>query len=109
MLLPTRNPLTDLMNIPCKVGIVADTLDNIVIPPSTWVDLYSSSGITVGDQISVQNTSACDMFLTTQALEPTGIPNHQVLRIGQSMVNDLNDNGAWAFCGSGGQVNVRRI
>lgn len=88
---------------------MADTLDNIVIPPNTWVNLYSASSITVGDQISVQNTSACDMFLTAQASEPTGAPNHQVLRIGLTMVNDLNDTGAWAFCGSGGQVNVRRI
>lgn len=88
---------------------MADTLDNIVIPPDTWVDLYSSSGITVGVQILVQNTSACDMFLTAQASEPSGQPNHQVLKVGLLMANDAGDSGAWAFCGSGGQVNVRVV
>ena len=84
-----------------------DTLPNIPLPPGAWVDLYAESGVVVGTRILTQNIGVCDVFLTSQAAEPTVDVAHQIALRGQFAVNDAGDAGAWAFCLAGGLVNVR--
>lgn len=86
---------------------MADTLPNIVLPPRVWVDLYSESGIEVGMQILTQNIGVCAVSLTTQLAQPTGEDAHQIIERGSHAVNDAGSVGEWAFCFSGGLVNVR--
>jgi hypothetical protein len=86
---------------------MADTLSNIVLPPQTWVDLYAQSGVGVGVQILAQNIGVCDVYLTSQAAQPTDDTAHQIVRRSQFAINDFGDSGAWAYCREGGLVNVR--
>jgi hypothetical protein len=86
---------------------MADTLPNITIPEQTWVDLYAASGIAIGTQILVQNIGACDIYLTSQASQPTDDTAHQIIKRSQFAINDAGDTGAWAYCREGGLVNVR--
>ena len=84
-----------------------DTLPNIVLPPKTWVDIYNESGIQVGEQILVQNIGVCDVYLASQASEPTDDTAHQIIERSQFAINDFGDSGAWAYCRAGGLINVR--
>lgn len=71
------------------------------------MDLYAATGIPVGTQILVQNIGVCDVFLTSQAEEPTDDVAYQILERGEFARNDFNDAGAWAYCFAGGALNVR--
>lgn len=86
---------------------MSDTLPNIILPPQTWVDLYAQSGINVGLQILAQNIGVCDVYLTTQTIQPSDDSAHQIIKRGQFAINDAGDSGAWAYCRMGGLINVR--
>lgn len=87
---------------------MSDTASNTAIPPQIWVDLYAASGIDVGDQLIVQNIGVCDIYLTTAATQPVDDTAMQILERGRSMVNDIADTGAWAFCAAGGAVSIKK-
>lgn len=84
-----------------------DTLPNTPLPADVWVDIYAATGITVGTQILVQNIGVCDVYLASQAAQPTDETRRQVLLRAQFALNDFNDAGAWAICTAGGALNVR--
>lgn len=86
---------------------MADTLPNIVIPPNVWVDIYNAASIAVGTQILVQNVGVCDIFLAAQATQPTLKDRYNIIERSQCAINDAGDTGAWAYCTSGGLINVR--
>ena len=86
---------------------MSDTLPNIRLPAQTWINIYAESGITIGDQILVQNIGVCDVYLTSQAAQPTDYLAHYIVQRSQSAVNDFGDLGAWAYCHEGGLINVR--
>lgn len=88
---------------------MADTLANIPLPPGVWVNLYTASGATIGDQLTVENTGDNDVYLTVQAFEPELNHNaYNVLRrTDPRLTNSAGDPGAWAFCPNvAGEVNV---
>ena len=86
---------------------MADTLPNTILPPGVWVDLYADTGIQIGCKIIVQNIGVCDVYLVTQATEPTDESARQILQRSKFALNDNGDSGAWAICLAGGAVNVR--
>ena len=86
-----------------------DTLQNIRLTAQTWINIYAESGITVGDQILVQNIGVCDVYLTSQAAQPTEYTAYQMIERSQFSINDQGDAGAWAYCHSGGLINVRLL
>lgn len=80
---------------------------NVKLPARTWVDLYAATGITVGVQINTINLTSNDIRLAETATEPTGLTDHIPLLFGRGTAqNDVADAGAWAFCMSGGGVDV---
>lgn len=88
---------------------MADTLPNIVLPAGVWVDLYDSTGIIVGRQISVQNLGTTVVWLTSQAATPTAGSGRNEMDTGVTQyVNDDGDSGAWARSNVlDGLINVR--
>ncbi len=91
---------------------MSDSNPNIAIPVNTWVDIYSTAGITVGDAIAVLNIGICDIYLAVQAIQPS--PDHDsytvIRRADNGYQNSPGDSGAWAFCqGSTGKLSVRRL
>ena len=81
----------------------------ISLPERTWVDIYNSTGISVGTQLIIQNRRDDDVFLSESATEPTGSIND----IGGNQLvgkvfftNDPGNIGAWAYSVKGGSIQV---
>jgi hypothetical protein len=85
---------------------MANTLNNVILPAMTWVDLYAATGLTVGAKISVQNLTTGDVRVVSKATMPTSADGFNYIRPQMSAVNQAGDSGAWAFCMNGGGVNV---
>lgn len=86
---------------------MADSTANIQLTKGTWQNLYSLSGITVGNQIIVTNVGNAECRLYAAAVAPVsgvaGIP----LPVYKAAVNEAGDSGAWIYCVQEGRVNVR--
>lgn len=92
---------------------MTDTIDNIMLPANTWVDLYAASGIAVGTHISIENLTHIPIKTHTSLLEPSATADDDSqdgsfsrLLAYQRTVNNAGDSGAWAFCHKDGLVNV---
>lgn len=93
---------------------MADTLNNIVLPAGSWVDLYAASGITPGVQIVIENLTTLPVKYHAAAVVPAGAEKNDAngsferITAYEEKVNDLNDNGAWAYSSvTDGLVNVK--
>ena len=86
---------------------MANTLPNIPLPANTWVDLYAASGIAVGTQITVQNLCDFNIRLCSKAIVPMITDGYQIILQAQTATNQSGDLGAWAFCSTGGSVNIK--
>jgi len=69
----------------------------ITIPANTSVDLYVALGATIGaDQIRVQCKSDNAVYLTRLATAPTNKNDGVRLGFGESRLNTIGDDGAFA-------------
>lgn len=88
---------------------MSTSLPPISLPADTWVDLYLSTGISVGTQLIIQNRRTDDVFLTESATEPSGLIaslGGNVL-VGKEFLNNRTGNiGAWAHSRKGGSLQV---
>jgi hypothetical protein len=50
---------------------MADTLEDVKLTPKNFVDLYDSSGISVGSALAVQNKSSEVVLFTITPTQPT--------------------------------------
>lgn len=78
-----------------------DNRPHVLIPINEWVDLYDLTGIPVGQPLLIENTGACEVYLTVHASQPE--PDHNSYNIikrrdNAVLGNTLGDSGAWAFC-----------
>lgn len=81
----------------------------VPLPPETWVDLYLSTGISVGTQLIIQNRRTDDVFLTESAVEPSGLIADLGGNplIGKEFFTNVAGNvGAWAYSYKGGSLQV---
>ena len=85
---------------------MADTLDKIVLPAGTWVDVYASSGITVGTQLRCQNIGANDVNITVAATEPTVLDAINIFKPYEFFINSTGDSGAWVYSLNGSALAV---
>lgn len=88
---------------------MADTIPNVVLPKGEWVDLYDTTGITVGTQIIVQNLTTSHVRLVTKATIPVSGDGFNTLPPFESLQNQSAATGAWAFSSNGGAVNVSEV
>ena len=90
-----------------------DTLQNIQLVASTWIDLYAESGIAPGTQIVITNLSSKFVKFYAGASVPVGAENddntgsYDRLIGYEEKVNQIGDVGAWAFTYSSGLLNVK--
>lgn len=83
---------------------------NVTLPPRTPVNLYASTGITVGTQISTLNLTPSDVRLYWTVGAPNASDDHVVLLYGRGMgVNDAGDPGAWAMSVAGSEIDVKVV
>jgi len=81
----------------------------VSLPADTWVDLYSSTGLSVGAQLIIQNRRTDDVFLTESATLPSGL----IASLGgnplvgkEFFINVAGNVGAWAYSYKGGSLQV---
>ena len=93
---------------------MADTLNNIVLPAGTWVDLYAASSISAGTQIVIENLTTLPVKYHAGATVPANAENDnetgsfQRITAYDEKVNDSGDAGAWAYSSvADGLVNVK--
>ena len=80
---------------------------DVPCPPNTWVDIYASTGIIVGTQITAVNNGSNDVRLAATLAQPTGATAHAVSRSDSvKFSNNVGDPGAWALCIGGGSLYV---
>lgn len=87
---------------------MSDTLANAGIPINEWVDLYSLSSVSVGEQVSVQNVGSCDIYLAVQINQPpVDHDSYRIIKRGDIFIAESGSSGLWGFCnGSTGKVNI---
>lgn len=89
---------------------MSDTLANVTLPAGTPVDLYDATGLTVGEQICVQNNSTGDVRVYSGATSPDiATAGSVLLRPGITAKNDAGDAGAWAWSTITTTVNVKPV
>ncbi|OED34063.1 hypothetical protein AB832_08145 [Flavobacteriaceae bacterium (ex Bugula neritina AB1)] len=76
---------------------MADTLANVKISSTVWVDLYAATGITSGNRIRVQNLGGNGILLHSGENAPTGTSGYNIIFPSNDFfVNDASSNGEWA-------------
>lgn len=89
---------------------MADTLNDVILPANTPVDLYAASGIAVGTKVSVQNVTSGVVRVHVGAVAPTlGVSGAVLLSSGESGENDTGDTGLWAWSVAGGAVQIEEV
>lgn len=87
-----------------------DTIPNTIVPSNEWVNLYSLTGIDVGESVQVQNVGDADIYLTVSFAQPAAdYDGYRVVNRnnGVTVRNEDGDSGLWAYClNSEGKVNV---
>lgn len=85
-----------------------NTLPNVNLPANTWVNLYTSSGISVGTQLTITNVGSFDVRLVVVASSPEDVDGYDLIPKYGYLSNTSGDSGAWAICiGGDGLVNVK--
>lgn len=95
---------------------MADTKPDIVIPAKTWVNLYSTTGITVGTAVTVYNKGNQTLSLAIKSTAPSA-PADGVSAIGYLLATFPNamsfasvpasQSGLWAWSEWGTRVLVQ--
>jgi len=76
---------------------MATSLPEVKIPINLWVDLYDTTGISVGTQLIIQNKGDAEADLSESALEPIGTTGSNKISQYAYLTNVAGNVGAWAF------------
>lgn len=80
-------------------------MSNVTLSPKTAVNLYATTGISVGTVIIASNLGTGDIRLSTSeaGLQDDYVP----LNAYEQAINKASDLGAWAYSVSGAGINVK--
>lgn len=74
------------------------TPDDVIATVSDWVDLYSTTGITTGKALRIQNKSNTIVILKESVSKPTGLSGYEVWPFSESssdIIISEGSDGAW--------------
>lgn len=84
---------------------MANTRNDVTIPPKQWVDLYTLSGITVGTAVSIINKGSSPFYVVIAASAPAaptgvpkGVPVYTSGTYSSSTTVSSGASGLWAYC-----------
>lgn len=80
---------------------MADTLPDITFQKGVWVDVYTLSGITLGNQVVVFNKGSYPLLLVSSVTSPVSDVNGTPLYVNSNIVMAASSSKLWAYCGSG--------
>ena len=84
---------------------MADSVNDVVVPANTWLDLYAATGITVGTAVTVYNKGTQAGQLAIKATTPganiaIGVPVYAGDSAKSSVSVPASASGAWFYCGN---------
>lgn len=86
---------------------MAQTLPSVALPRNQWIDLYDATGITVGNQIVIQNIGTSDAILFEDNSEPPAVPQGKNnIKVGGYLTNKAGNIGAWGLSRDGSELQV---
>jgi len=88
---------------------MSTSLIPVPLPAETWVDIYDSTGLSIGTKLIIQNRRSDDVFLSESASAPTGLIADIGANplVGKQFFTNLTGNiGAWAYSIKGGLLQV---
>jgi hypothetical protein len=87
---------------------MADTIADVPLTGAAYVDLYATTGITVGLALVLQNKGNSDIIVVINATEPTATSTDGVfLRPFEFVQVDANETGAWAIAATRSSLSVQ--
>ena len=78
-----------------------DTVDDVILPANTWVNLYTTSGITVGTAVMLQNKGSSSCYICIASTTPLTPRKGIILSAVDQAGNGINiyggQSGLWAW------------
>ena len=81
---------------------MAHSLPSVALPPKTWVDIYSKTGITTGTKLIIQNLSNSDVRLVESIEIPTLSDGFNIITEKSFLESADVPIGVWAYAYSSG-------
>lgn len=85
---------------------MATSLPPVNLGLGEWVDIYAETGITVGTQLTIQNTGDSPAILTESSSKPISGYGFNRVRPNEFLTNSSGSIGAWALSGRGTTLQV---
>jgi hypothetical protein len=87
---------------------MADTIADVALTNTAYVDLYAATGISVGIALVLQNKGNSDIIVVISAGQPTATDTDGVaVRPFGFVAVDPNESGAWAISATESKVSVQ--
>ncbi len=82
-------------------------LPPVTVPEKTWVNVYSTTGITVGTQLIIQNIGSSDSWLVDSTAEPDeNNTGRNIIEPRVYLTTDNTPDGVWAYSFTGTTLQV---
>jgi len=85
---------------------MATSLTPVTLEPNVWKDLYDATGITLGVQLSIQNTGKSQARLSESLLEPISTTGSNNINVDKSFSSADTPIGVWAISRIGTTLQV---
>jgi hypothetical protein len=87
---------------------MADTIADVALTDAAYVDLYATTGISVGIALVLQNKGNSDIIVVISASQPTVSDTDGVaVRPFEFVGVDPNESGVWAIAATESKISVQ--
>ena len=84
-------------------------LPPVILPADTWVNLYTSTGITSGNQLIIHNNGSNDAILADIAAQPVSGFGFDNIQPYEYLTTVLTPDGVWARSDRGTTLQVSEV
>jgi len=88
---------------------MATSLTPVTLPANTWVDLYDATSITIGVQLTIQNTGKDHARVSESLAEPISTTGSNNLNIDKFISSATTPVGVWAISRLGTTLQVEEF
>lgn len=85
---------------------MSESLPRITIPPKQWVDVYALTGLTVGEQLSIQNKGRDQAELSESVDAPLSTTGRNNVLVDEFLNSSKSPVGCWAYSRLGTKLQV---
>lgn len=88
---------------------MSTSLTPVTLEPNVWKDLYDATGITIGVQLSIQNTGKDQARLSESLAQPISATGSNNLDVGNYLSSADTPIGVWAMSRLGTKLQVEEF